>query len=89
MRAPVMARRVAPLLAPLLAALLLSACAAPELKQPQIEVPAAFKEAPDAAQTAADGTRWKAGKPAEAQPRGQWWLAFDDAALNRLIEQAG
>jgi len=93
MSAPVMARRVAPLLAPLsaslLAALLLSACAAPELKQPQIEVPAAFKEAPAAAQTAADGTRWKAAQPAEAQPRGQWWLAFDDAALNRLIEQAG
>jgi multidrug efflux system outer membrane protein len=89
----ILARRAAPLptrlFTPLLLTLLLAACAAPELKQPQIEMPDAFRQAPEAVQTAADGTRWKQGRPAEAQPRGQWWLVFNDAALNRLIDEAG
>ena len=69
-------------IAPLLAALLLVACSTvPELKQPAIDMPSAFKEAPD-------GTRWKIAQPAEAQTRGQWWLAFKDPALTSLIEQA-
>ena len=72
--------------APLLAALLLTACAAPEFKQPVIETPAAFKESPVV--TAADGTRWKQAQPAERQPRGEWWLAFHDEALNGLIAEA-
>uniref|UniRef100_UPI0025F3B873 efflux transporter outer membrane subunit n=1 Tax=Rugamonas sp. TaxID=1926287 RepID=UPI0025F3B873 len=38
--------------------------------------------------TAPDGTRWQQAKAAEAQPRGQWWLAFDDAALTALIAEA-
>jgi multidrug efflux system outer membrane protein len=65
--------------APLLAALLLTACAAPEFKQPAISVPAAFKESqtPDI-KTAADGSQWKVAQPAEQQPRGEWWLAFND-----------
>ncbi|MES2260233.1 MAG: efflux transporter outer membrane subunit [Pseudomonadota bacterium] len=73
--------------APLLAALLLTACAAPEFKQPAIAVPVAFKEA-QTVQVAADGTRWKQAQPAEAQPRGEWWLAFNDPALNELVAQA-
>ncbi|MET3133039.1 multidrug efflux system outer membrane protein [Oxalobacteraceae bacterium GrIS 1.11] len=81
MKSQVITKRIAPLLA----ALLLAACAAPELKQPQMDLPAAFKEA---AQPAADGSRWQPGRSAEAQPRGQWWLAFNDPALNQLIEQA-
>lgn len=69
-------------IAPLLAALLLVACStAPQLKQPPMDMPSAFKEAPD-------GTRWKIGQPAEAQARGLWWLAFKDPALTALIEEA-
>ncbi|MES2114674.1 MAG: efflux transporter outer membrane subunit [Pseudomonadota bacterium] len=78
--------------APLVAALLLTACAAPEFKQPKMDVPAAFKETqtPSAAEvrTAADGSTWKLGQPAERQPRGEWWLAFHDTALNELIAEA-
>jgi len=74
-------------IAPLLAALLLAACAAPEFKQPQVETPTAFKESQQPL-TAADGTRWQVAKPAEAQPRGEWWLVFNDSTLNQLIADA-
>jgi len=78
--------------APLLAALLLVACSAPEFKQPQIDTPGAFKEAQTwtapAVQTAADGTRWQQAHEAERQARGEWWLAFNDPALNELIAEA-
>lgn len=74
--------KLAQRIAPLLAALLLVACGTvPELKQPAIDMPSAFKEAPD-------GTRWKIAQPAEAQARGQWWLAFNDPALTGLINDA-
>lgn len=69
-------------IAPLLAALVLAACSTvPELKQPAIDMPSAFKEAPD-------GTTWKVAQPAEAQARGQWWLAFNDPVLTGMIEEA-
>jgi multidrug efflux system outer membrane protein len=77
--------------APLVAALLLTACGAPVFKQPTIDTPAAFKESRDAAgevRTAPDGSSWKEGRPAEQQPRGEWWLAFDDPALTALVEEA-
>jgi multidrug efflux system outer membrane protein len=77
--------------APILAALLMTACAAPEFKQPAMDVPTAFKESqlPEApVKTAADGSTWKQAQPAEAQPRGEWWLAFNDPALNELIAEA-
>jgi multidrug efflux system outer membrane protein len=82
--------------APLLAAVLLSACAAPEFRQPDVAIPAAFREAqaPVAApgaetvRRAADGSTWKLARPAEAQPRGEWWRSFDDASLNALIAEA-
>ncbi|MEX5745143.1 efflux transporter outer membrane subunit [Massilia sp. X63] len=86
------ARGVAPALSTLMAALLLSACATPEFRQPAVETPAAFREsqAPAAADVAGiDGARWKKAEPAEAQPRGQWWLAFKDPALTALVEAAG
>lgn len=86
------ARGVTPKLAPLLAALLLTACAAPKFEQPQVATPAAFKESPavatEAVATAADGTTWKVGQPAESQPRGEWWRAFHDASLDALIAEA-
>lgn len=66
---------------PVLAALLLAACSAPALQQPVIPMPPAYKEAPD-------GTTWKRAQPAEASPRGQWWRAFNDPDLTRLVEEA-
>jgi len=73
--------------APVMAALLMTACAAPDFKQPAIEVPAAYKEA-RGVQTAADGSTWQPAQAAEAQPRSEWWLAFSDPALNQLINDA-
>lgn len=70
-------------LLPLLAAMVLAGCATPELQAPKLDVPVAFKET-----TSADGARWKPAQPAEAQPRGEWWKAFNDSTLNRLIEDA-
>jgi multidrug efflux system outer membrane protein len=32
--------------------------------------------------------RWTLAKPAEAQPRGEWWKAFADPVLDKLIERA-
>jgi len=75
-------------IAPLMAALLLSACAAPAFRQPEVAVPVAFKEAPPAVHTAADGSRWQVARPAEQQARGEWWLAFQDATLTALMDEA-
>jgi multidrug efflux system outer membrane protein len=88
--------KFAPRFATVLAALLLSACAAPAFQQPQLATPAAFKESqtaapaasPDAVRSAADGSTWKIAQPAENQPRGEWWRAFNDARLDGLIAQA-
>jgi multidrug efflux system outer membrane protein len=82
--------------APLVAALLLSACAAPEFKQPAVATPTAFKELQtppatatvDEVRSAPDGTTWRQARAAEAQPRGEWWRAFNDEALNSLVAQA-
>jgi outer membrane protein, multidrug efflux system len=40
------------------------------------EPPAEFKE------------KWTLAAPAEAQPRGEWWKAFNDPVLDRLMERA-
>ena len=79
----------------LLGALLLTACAAPAFQQPVVATPAAFKEldaapaaSPDVPRIAADGTTWKPARPAESQPRGEWWRVFNDAGLDGLIAQA-
>jgi len=74
-------------IAPLLAALLLSACAAPAFKQPVLDTPVAFKEA-EPVLTAADGSRWAPARQAEQQPRGEWWLAFQDPRLTELVDEA-
>ena len=74
--------RIAQTIAPLLAALLLVACSTvPELKPAPIDMPSSFKEA-------ADNGVWRLAQPAEAQQRGQWWLAFKDPALTALIDEA-
>src|SRR5687768_6642847 len=65
----------------LLLALVLAGCASP----PAIDAnalpatPQAFKEG--------DG-RWTVAAPAEAQPRGAWWLVYADPVLNELVERA-
>lgn len=78
-------------MAPLTAALLLTACATPEFNQPSIETPAMFREsqlAPPAEVAGIEGSRWKIAQPAEQQPRGQWWLAFNDPELHALVVEA-
>ncbi|HUG76250.1 MAG TPA: efflux transporter outer membrane subunit [Burkholderiales bacterium] len=56
---------------------------APRLEQPQVEVPAQFKQlSPE------ERGRWKTAQPAEAQPRGEWWRAFGDPALDALEAEA-
>ena len=69
-------------LLPLVAALVIAGCATP---LPPVEdrllpaTPAAFKET--------DG-RWAQARPADAQPRGEWWKSFGDAELDRWVAQA-
>ncbi|HTH40779.1 MAG TPA: efflux transporter outer membrane subunit [Rhodocyclaceae bacterium] len=47
----------------------------PDYQRPDVETPAAFKEA---------GT-WKAAEPADEKPRGSWWEAYGDEELNALV----
>ncbi|HZW11582.1 MAG TPA: efflux transporter outer membrane subunit [Noviherbaspirillum sp.] len=75
-------------LLPLVMALILAGCATPELKAPQIDMPAAFKEDATIAPANADAARWKPAQPAEAQPRGEWWKVFNDSTLDQLIADA-
>jgi multidrug efflux system outer membrane protein len=75
------ARRARPALLPLLMALVVAGCASVPTTTP-VAAPAAptsFKEA--------DG-RWAELKPAESQPRGEWWKAFDDARLDDVVSRA-
>jgi multidrug efflux system outer membrane protein len=56
-------------------------------------VPTAFKEAQvpassNGVQRAPDGSTWKVAQPAESQPRGEWWRAFNDPALDALVGDA-
>jgi multidrug efflux system outer membrane protein len=74
-------KKSTPLVYAMLAAMLMSGCAAPAFQQPPVETPAGFKEA-------AENDRWKIAQPSEAQPRGEWWKAFNDPALDRLINDA-
>jgi multidrug efflux system outer membrane protein len=71
-----------PKLGAMLMALTLAGCAAPELHKPELAVPTAYKEA------ALQGA-WKQAQPAEAQARGEWWKAFGDPQLDKLIDEAG
>jgi multidrug efflux system outer membrane protein len=68
-------------LVPLLAALVLAGCATVPaiVPTPLPATPAAFKEG--------EG-RWALAKPAEAQPRGEWWKAFADPLLDDLVGRA-
>jgi len=67
-------------LVPLLAALVLAGCATTPAPVPELPAaPTAFHEG-DAA--------WARVVPAEAQPRGAWWLAFADPVLADLVARA-
>ncbi len=68
----------------LAAAMSVAGCAAPDFKQPEVATPDAFKEAAAGAGEAS----WKPAQPAEAAPRGEWWLAFGDSSLNALETEA-
>ena len=62
-------------------ALALAGCAVgPDYTRPTAPVPAAYKEA-----TTAAGATWLPAAPPEAFARGEWWLLFGDAELNRLV----
>lgn len=71
-------------LVPLAAALVLAGCmSAPTvLEHAGVPVPAAFSEA-------AGSASWTTAAPAEAQPRGAWWLGFQDPVLTSLVDRAG
>jgi len=72
-------------LVPLLAALVLAGCASTPAVDTAtlVPTPAQFKE------QASAPTHWTQAAPAEAQPRGTWWLAFQDPVLDGLVERAG
>lgn len=60
-----------------LAAMLGACTVGPNYVKPDVQAPAAFKEAQG----------WKAAEPKDELPRGKWWEAFNDQALNALVEQ--
>lgn len=68
----------------LLAAALAGCSLAPPLETPQVDTPAAWKEA------LPEGERgtWKVAEPSDALPRGEWWKVFRDPVLDDLIARA-
>jgi multidrug efflux system outer membrane protein len=86
----------------LLIALLAACSVEPTYKRPDVDTPAAFKEAPAVATSASaasgvaagsdasaqnNGT-WKPAQPADDVLRGEWWKVFGDPQLDALEEQA-
>lgn len=69
----------------LAAALWLAGCASPApIDSSRLPaVPEAFKQA------SGPNAQWAATPPAEAQPRGAWWQAFNDPVLADLVDRAG
>lgn len=85
-----MTNRFFSLITPLAAALALAGCMTQPLAPPDahagVPVPVAFGTA-----GLADGqlpVPWTVAPPAETQPRGAWWLAFQDTTLDALVERA-
>ena len=65
-----------------LLSVLLAGCATgPAYHRPEVPV-TAFKEA-------AALPAWKYAEPAELDTQGRWWLAYGDALLSELVEEAG
>lgn len=68
-----------PVLLPLClgSALLLSGCrVGPDYQRPAIAVPAAWQEG------------WQQAQPRDGVSKGEWWTLFQDAELDRLLQQA-
>jgi len=58
--------------------LLLAACTVgPNYQRPEVETPAAYKEAGD----------WLVAQPKDDVPRGQWWTIFGDPVMDDLMPQ--
>ncbi|WP_084688194.1 efflux transporter outer membrane subunit [Paraburkholderia oxyphila] len=73
------APRLALLCAAAALAFQLSGCAVgPDYHKPAAAVPASYKEAPEG---------WKVAQPGDTTDRGSWWLIYDDAQLNGLMDQ--
>lgn len=75
----------------LLVGTLLSSCSlAPDLKMPDLNLPASFKQQPveTEAEAAKEKGNWKKGEKLENTDRGQWWKIFGDEKLNELQKQA-
>ncbi len=65
--------------------LLFAGCSVgPKYHRPQVEVPPAYKEAPQAYKEAGN---WKTAQPNEVGFRGNWWEIFNDPQLSALEEQ--
>lgn len=64
-------------LLPLLALLLASCALGPDYERPKVEVPAAYKESGS----------WQVARPADAQPKGEWWSVYGDPQLDGLMKQ--
>ncbi len=56
--------------------LLFGCSLAPAYKKPDVQVPAAYKEA---------AAVWQPAQPADHEPRGDWWKAYGDSTLDDLI----
>ena len=82
--------------ATLMALVIVAGCAAPDFHQPEVASPTAFKESRGVASIAISTPdldastqgRWKLAQPSEALPRGAWWTAFGDPALDALEAEA-
>lgn len=56
-------------------ALLLCGCLSPRKQAPEVRLPPSFKE----------GGGWKVARPADHQPRGDWWSIFHDRHLDAIM----
>src|SRR5262245_17603625 len=61
-----------------LAAALAGCAVGPDYHRPEVETPAAFKEAPG---------YWVQAAPADTLERGPWWQLFEDPVLDELLSQ--
>ena len=66
----------------LLAVLAAGCSVGPKYQLPNIQAPAAYKEAPPEAYK-----EWKAANPSDSTIRGDWWTLFGDPDLNELEKQ--
>lgn len=81
-------------------AAILAGCAAPDFKQPDVPMPASYKESSKENANMKENARdaspldgpsqgsWKPAQPSEGEARGTWWKAFSDPALDRLEDEA-